>query len=46
MVILLSFHLRFTIMAYCWALLPAERPTFAQLQSCLSEFYSQITRYV
>nr|AAX33387.1 RE71902p [Drosophila melanogaster] len=36
----------FTIMAYCWALLPAERPTFAQLQSCLSEFYSQITRYV
>jgi len=33
-------------MAYCWALLPGERPTFAQLQSCLSEFYSQITRYV
>ncbi|KAH8350575.1 hypothetical protein KR067_009675 [Drosophila pandora] len=36
----------FTIMAYCWALLPGERPTFAQLQCCLSEFYSQITRYV
>ncbi|XP_002064432.3 tyrosine-protein kinase Dnt [Drosophila willistoni] len=36
----------FTIMAYCWALLPGERPTFAQLQSCLSDFYSQITRYV
>ncbi|ALC38145.1 dnt [Drosophila busckii] len=36
----------FTIMAYCWALLPVERPTFAQLQSCLSDFYVQITRYV
>ncbi|XP_030377378.1 tyrosine-protein kinase Dnt [Scaptodrosophila lebanonensis] len=36
----------FTIMAYCWALLPGERPTFAQLQACLSDFYSQITRYV
>ncbi|SPP85511.1 tyrosine-protein kinase Dnt [Drosophila guanche] len=36
----------FTIMAYCWALLPGERPTFAQLQSCLSDFYTQITRYV
>ncbi|XP_037959034.1 tyrosine-protein kinase Dnt [Teleopsis dalmanni] len=36
----------FTIMAYCWALLPGERPTFAQLQVGLSEFYAQITRYV
>lgn len=36
----------FTIMAYCWALLPVERPTFAQLQVCLSDFYTQITRYV
>lgn len=36
----------FTIMAYCWALLPAERPSFLQLHACLSEFYAQITRYV
>ncbi|XP_013114792.1 tyrosine-protein kinase Dnt [Stomoxys calcitrans] len=36
----------FTIMAYCWALLPAERPSFIQLHACLSEFYAQITRYV
>lgn len=36
----------FTIMAYCWALLPAERPSFAQLQVCLTDFYTQITRYV
>ncbi|KAL9924357.1 tyrosine-protein kinase Drl [Glossina fuscipes] len=36
----------FTIMAYCWASMPAERPTFTQLQICLSEFHTQITRYV
>ncbi|XP_004523050.1 tyrosine-protein kinase Drl isoform X1 [Ceratitis capitata] len=36
----------FTIMAYCWALLPTERPSFCQLQICLSEFHTQITRYV
>nr|XP_036226541.1 tyrosine-protein kinase Dnt isoform X1 [Bactrocera oleae] len=36
----------FTIMAYCWALLPGERPSFAQLNACLSEFYAQVTRYV
>ncbi|XP_037957913.1 tyrosine-protein kinase Drl [Teleopsis dalmanni] len=36
----------FTIMAYCWASLPNERPTFTQLQICLSEFHTQITRYV
>ncbi|XP_067621951.1 tyrosine-protein kinase Dnt [Eurosta solidaginis] len=36
----------FTIMAYCWALLPIERPTFAQLNGCLTEFYAQVTRYV
>ncbi|KAI8119406.1 Tyrosine-protein kinase Drl [Lucilia cuprina] len=36
----------FTIMAYCWASLPTERPSFSQLQVCLSEFHTQITRYV
>ncbi|CAD6997670.1 unnamed protein product [Ceratitis capitata] len=36
----------FTIMAYCWALLPGERPSFAQLNACLSEFYAQVTRFV
>ncbi|BFF94037.1 tyrosine-protein kinase Drl [Drosophila madeirensis] len=36
----------FTIMAYCWASMPAERPSFSQLQICLSEFHTQITRYV
>ncbi|XP_011191538.1 tyrosine-protein kinase Drl [Zeugodacus cucurbitae] len=36
----------FTIMAYCWAVLPTERPSFSQLQICLSEFHTQITRYV
>ncbi|XP_055389407.1 tyrosine-protein kinase Dnt-like isoform X2 [Condylostylus longicornis] len=36
----------FTIMAYCWALSPIERPNFIQLQSCLSDFYSQLTKYV
>ncbi|ALC38142.1 drl [Drosophila busckii] len=36
----------FTIMAYCWASLAAERPSFSQLQICLSEFHTQITRYV
>uniref|UniRef100_A0A336K182 CSON012183 protein n=1 Tax=Culicoides sonorensis TaxID=179676 RepID=A0A336K182_CULSO len=35
----------FAIMAYCWALLPQERPTFCQLQIFLQDFYSQITRY-
>lgn len=37
---------RFAIMAYCWALSPLERPTFGQLQVCLQDFYTQITRYV
>uniref|UniRef100_A0A1B0GQB0 receptor protein-tyrosine kinase n=1 Tax=Phlebotomus papatasi TaxID=29031 RepID=A0A1B0GQB0_PHLPP len=36
----------FAIMAYCWALLPHERPTFDQLDICLQDFYSQITKYV
>ncbi|XP_037711331.1 tyrosine-protein kinase Drl [Drosophila subpulchrella] len=36
----------FTIMAYCWASMPTERPSFSQLQICLSEFHTQITRYV
>ncbi|XP_065357599.1 tyrosine-protein kinase Drl [Calliphora vicina] len=36
----------FNIMAYCWASLPTERPSFSQLQVCLSEFHTQITRYV
>ncbi|XP_055684647.1 tyrosine-protein kinase Dnt [Lutzomyia longipalpis] len=36
----------FAIMAYCWALLPHERPTFDQLDVCLQDFYSQITKYV
>ncbi|XP_036226908.2 tyrosine-protein kinase Drl isoform X1 [Bactrocera oleae] len=36
----------FTIMAYCWAVLPTERPSFSQMQICLSEFHTQITRYV
>ncbi|XP_055389330.1 tyrosine-protein kinase Dnt [Condylostylus longicornis] len=36
----------FHIMAYCWAMSPLERPTFTQLQACLSDFYTQITRYV
>ncbi|XP_059609411.1 tyrosine-protein kinase Dnt [Phlebotomus argentipes] len=36
----------FAIMAYCWALLPQERPTFDQLDICLQDFYSQITKYV
>lgn len=37
---------RFSIMAYCWALLPIERPNFGQLQVCLQEFHSQLTRYI
>ncbi|XP_031625418.1 tyrosine-protein kinase Dnt [Contarinia nasturtii] len=36
----------FTIMAYCWALLPHERPSFGQLKVCLQEFHNQLTRYV
>uniref|UniRef100_T1GU23 WIF domain-containing protein n=1 Tax=Megaselia scalaris TaxID=36166 RepID=T1GU23_MEGSC len=35
-----------TIMAYCWALMPTERPSFGHLQICLQDFYTQITRYV
>ncbi|XP_058450483.1 tyrosine-protein kinase Dnt [Malaya genurostris] len=36
----------FAIMAYCWTMLPMERPSFEQLQICLQDFYAQITRYV
>ncbi|XP_055851084.1 tyrosine-protein kinase Drl [Episyrphus balteatus] len=36
----------FTIMAYCWAQPTTERPSFVQLQLCLSDFHTQITRYV
>ncbi|XP_055589163.1 tyrosine-protein kinase Dnt [Uranotaenia lowii] len=36
----------FAIMAYCWTMLPMERPSFEQLQVCLQDFYAQITRYV
>ncbi|XP_071441728.1 tyrosine-protein kinase Dnt [Hetaerina americana] len=36
----------FAVMAYCWAMSPEERPTFAQLNTCLTEFYNQLTRYV
>ncbi|XP_024080750.1 tyrosine-protein kinase Dnt isoform X2 [Cimex lectularius] len=36
----------FAVMAYCWAMLPEDRPTFPQLQVCLQEFYTQLTRYV
>lgn len=37
---------RFAIMAYCWALSPLERPSFGQLQVCLQEFHTQLTRYI
>lgn len=37
---------RFAVMAYCWAMSAAERPTFSQLLVCLQEFYAQLTRYV
>ncbi|XP_073991365.1 tyrosine-protein kinase Dnt isoform X2 [Rhodnius prolixus] len=36
----------FAVMAYCWAMSPDERPSFPQLQVCLQEFYTQLTRYV
>ncbi|XP_049534374.1 tyrosine-protein kinase Dnt-like [Anopheles darlingi] len=36
----------FAIMAYCWTMLPMERPSFDQLQICLQDFYAQLTRYV
>ncbi|GAB0097326.1 Tyrosine-protein kinase Dnt [Sergentomyia squamirostris] len=36
----------FALMAYCWALVPIERPTFDTLDICLQDFYSQITKYV
>uniref|UniRef100_A0A0A9YWX3 receptor protein-tyrosine kinase n=3 Tax=Lygus hesperus TaxID=30085 RepID=A0A0A9YWX3_LYGHE len=36
----------FGVMAYCWAMSPDDRPTFPQLQVCLQEFYTQLTRYV
>ncbi|XP_050077481.1 tyrosine-protein kinase Dnt [Anopheles maculipalpis] len=36
----------FAIMAYCWTMLPMERPSFEQLQICLQDFYAQLTRYV
>ncbi|KAL3290181.1 hypothetical protein HHI36_023541 [Cryptolaemus montrouzieri] len=36
----------FAVMAYCWAMSADERPTLTQLQVCLQEFYTQLTRYV
>ncbi|XP_052121655.1 tyrosine-protein kinase Dnt-like [Frankliniella occidentalis] len=36
----------FAVMAYCWAMSSEERPTFHQLNACLQEFYTQLTRYV
>ncbi|GLV43127.1 doughnut on 2 [Carabus blaptoides fortunei] len=36
----------FAVMAYCWAMSSEERPTFPQLQVCLQEFFTQLTRYV
>ncbi|KAK9889510.1 hypothetical protein WA026_004791 [Henosepilachna vigintioctopunctata] len=36
----------FAVMAYCWAMSADERPTLVQLQVCLQEFYTQLTRYV
>ncbi|XP_044765975.1 tyrosine-protein kinase Drl-like [Coccinella septempunctata] len=36
----------FAVMAYCWAMSADERPTLNQLQVCLEEFYTQLTRYV
>ncbi|KFB47966.1 AGAP008009-PA-like protein [Anopheles sinensis] len=36
----------FAIMAYCWTMLPMERPSFEKLQICLQDFYAQLTRYV
>lgn len=37
---------RFAIIAYCWTMLPMERPSFERLQICLQDFYAQLTRYV
>jgi len=36
----------FSVMAYCWAMSAAERPTFNQLIICLQDFHVQLTRYV
>lgn len=36
----------FAIIAYCWTMLPMERPSFERLQICLQDFYAQLTRYV
>lgn len=36
----------FAVMAYCWAMLAEERPTFSQLIICLQDFHTQLTRYV
>ncbi|CAH0390640.1 unnamed protein product [Bemisia tabaci] len=36
----------FTVMAYCWASSPTERPTSSQLAMCLQEFNTQLTKYV
>ena len=36
----------FAIMACCWALSPNNRPVFSHLIQGLSNFHSQLTKYV
>ncbi|XP_064614923.1 tyrosine-protein kinase RYK-like isoform X2 [Liolophura sinensis] len=36
----------FAVMACCWAMSPDERPKFSQLQTCLTDFYTALGRYI
>ncbi|XP_074657404.1 tyrosine-protein kinase RYK-like [Tubulanus polymorphus] len=36
----------FTVMAWCWALSPDDRPKLSQLLACLQDFYTALGRYI